>query len=103
MTHILRSLNRVGAWELINDENGGGDAVLTTEAGITLTGKLGARDILHSQDRAVRKCADDHVFEFRRVGEPALNIDRILELRAGFRRWLSYLSGGRYKILLTDN
>ena len=32
----------------------------------------------------------------------ALDIDRVLELRAGFRRRLSDLSGGRYQILLAD-
>ena len=58
--------NRVGAGELINDQDGGRDAVFAAEAGVALAGKLGARDVLHPQDRAVRQRADDHVLEFRR-------------------------------------
>src|SRR5690349_10731216 len=98
MFHIFYCLNGVCAGELIDDENGGRNAVFTAEAGVALPGKLGSGDVLHSEDRAVRKGADDHVLELGWISESALNIDRILKLSARFGRWLSHLSGGRHDI-----
>ena len=37
------------------------------------------------------------------VRQAALDVDGVLELRAGFRRWLSDLSGGRHQVLLADD
>src|SRR5262245_9804034 len=102
MTHLLDSRDGIGAGELITDEDGCRDPVFAAKAGITFAGKLGARNVLHSQDRPVRKSTDNHVLEFGRIRKPALDVHRVLELRAGFGWRLSDLPGGRYKVLLID-
>ena len=40
---VLYGLNGIGARELIDDQHGGGDAVLAAEAGIAFAGEFGAR------------------------------------------------------------
>src|SRR6185369_12903794 len=82
LAHASRGLNGIGSGELINDEQRCGDAVLSSEARVTLAGEFGARDVLHPEDGSIRVGSHDHVCELGRLRETAFDVDRVLKLSA---------------------
>ena len=95
MANVFHGLDGIRAGELVNDQKSCGNAVFASEARVALAGKFRSRDVLHSENRAVRQRADDHVLEFGGFCESALHVDGVLELRARFGRRLTHLAGRR--------
>src|SRR5580658_1834720 len=71
---IVYSLNGVRPWQLVNDKNRCWYAILPAETRIAFCRQIGARNVFHPQDGTIRHRSDDHVVEFRRVYQPALDI-----------------------------
>ena len=96
MLHI----ERIRARRLVNGDAGGLLAVEREILAVGLRAELDPADIAQTGDFAVIAGLDDHIGKLVGVGEPALKIDRVLEVDAGRRRRNADLAGGDLLTLL---
>ena len=105
LEHLL--VDRVGGLESVcagqlEDGHGDGRAAVVSHGGaVVRCGEFGAADVAEARHAAVIADVDDHVVELGGVGEAALDVHRVLELRGSFRqRRPANDAGGDLHVLL---
>ena len=97
-----RGLDGVGVRGQVDREGGGVAAVVADVEGVILGPEFDPGEVAEADGGAVGLGADDDVLEFGRFGQPAADLDPVLELLVGGRRKLSDLTGRGLDVLLLD-